>query len=297
MLTFYPVPATTGRILESPVWDARESAILWCDIPAGKIFELKLDAGAIGHGARRSWSFDGPVGSFGLADDGRLVVACGRSVFWLDRDTGAISLLAHVEDDGSPTRLNDGKVGPDGAFWIGSMDDTAAKAPVGGLYRVLANGKVERKASGIMTSNGLAWSADAAWMFHADSRGPVIDRWDFDVQTGAIAGRQRIATLDEASGRPDGGATDQGGVYWSAGVSAGRLNLFNFEGALLGIHPFPVPAPTMPCFGGPDLQTLFVTSLRRPVPDEEVRDDPLSGAIFYAHVEVPGVAISRFQSC
>lgn len=295
MLTFNPVPATTGQVLESPTWDDTQNAILWCDIPAGTIFELKLDAGDIGHGGRRSWSFDAPVGSFGLADDGRLIVACGQSVFWLDRDTGAVSLLAKVEDNNS-TRLNDGKVGPDGAFWIGSMDNTPAKAPVGGLYRVSANGAVERKASRVITSNGLAWSADGTRMFHADSRGPVIDRWRFDVQTGSISDRQRIAVLDEVSGRPDGGATDQAGIYWSAGVSAGRLNLFNFEGAHIGSHVFPVPAPTMPCFGGHDLRTLFVTSLRRPVAAEETREDVLSGAIFHARVDVPGVAINRFRS-
>ena len=48
----------------------------------------------------------------------------------------------------------------------------------------------------------------------------------------------------------------------------------------------PVPAPTMPCFGGPDLRTLFVTCLT-----------PASGgtgAVLAASVTVPGTPVNRF---
>ena len=58
-------------------------------------------------------------------------------------------------------------------------------------------------------------------MFHADSRGPTIDRWDFDPATGMVGSRTTIATLTEKLGRPDGGACDTAGGYWSAGISAG----------------------------------------------------------------------------
>ncbi|WP_258809420.1 SMP-30/gluconolactonase/LRE family protein, partial [Klebsiella pneumoniae] len=87
--------------------------------------------------------------------------------------------------------------------------------------------KAEIRAEGFEISNGLAWTADGATMFHTDSRGPWIDRYDFDVATGLISNRNRIRELDEESGRPDGGACDAEGAYWSAGVSAGVLNRFD----------------------------------------------------------------------
>ncbi|MGO8657792.1 SMP-30/gluconolactonase/LRE family protein, partial [Rhizobium ruizarguesonis] len=39
------------------------------------------------------------------------------------------------------------------------------------------------------------------------------------------------------------------------------LNRISPEGEIVEIYLLPVAAPTMPCFGGPDLRTLFVTSL------------------------------------
>ncbi len=292
-LDFRPIPDISNQLGECPTWDAARNALLWCDIPAGKIHELTLDGGEIGAGPRRAWSFDGPVGCFALAEDDRLVVACGRSLLWLDRDTGRITPFTRVEPDDAPTRLNDGKVGPDGAFWVGSMDDTPAKAATAGLYRIDPAGHVERKLSNLITSNGLAWSADGTYMFHTDTRGadtgPRIDRWRFNAATGAMTDLHRIAILSEADGRPDGGATDIDGTYWSAGVTAGRLNLFTQEGAALGHHKLPAPAPTMPCFGGADLRTLFVTTLRKTGDDH-----PLSGSIFHARVATPGTPIRRF---
>jgi len=288
-LTFEAIPATVCTIAESPVWDSARGALLWCDIPAGRIFELVLATGA-----RQDWAFPGPVGSFGLAQGAALIVACRHDVLRFDRETGALETLARIEAQTDRTRLNDGKVGPDGAFWVGTMDDTPAKEPVGSLYRVCPDGRVERKLEGLITSNGLAWSADGKAMFHSDSRGRWLDGWDFDARTGRLAARRRIAELSEAQGRPDGGAFDQDGVYWSAGVTAGVLNRFALDGQNLGAVPVPVPAPTMPCFGGLDLKTLFVTSLRNGLSAAALEACPRAGSVFFARVETPGVPITRF---
>lgn len=270
---------------ESPVWDAAGAALLFCDIPRGLVHEWRP-----GDGARRSWSFGEPVGSLGLCRSGRLVVALRRSVVLLSREDRRIAPLADLpEPDGN--RLNDGKVGPDGCFWVGSMDDRPDKRPTGSLYRVTPDGRVERKAEGITVSNGLAWSGDGATMVHADSRARTIDAYDFDRASGRLSGRRRLATLSDADGRPDGGAFDRDGAYWSAGVSAGVLNRFTGAGALVERHPFPVPAPTMPCFAN---GTLFVTSLREGRDAEALRRWPALGGVFATPAPVRGVPVETF---
>ena len=67
--------------------------------------------------------------------------------------------------------------------------------------------------------------------------------------------------MEEEDGRPDGAACDAEGFYWSAGVSAGVLNRISPTGEIERKVMLPLAAPTMPCFGGPDLKTLYVTSL------------------------------------
>lgn len=277
------------RVGESPLWDGRHGRLLWADVPAGTVHELEL-----GTGRRRHWTFGGPVGSFGLARSGRLVLAVGSSVHLFDPRSEHLTALARIDTEPDTNRLNDGKVGPDGAFWVGSMDERPEKAPVAALYRVTASGDVERKVTECHVSNGLAWTADGRTMFHADTFAGWIDRWRFDPDTGAISERRRVRTLTDEEGRPDGAAVDLEGCYWSAGVTAACLNRFTADGELLARIRMPVPQPTMPCFGGADMKTLFVTSLSDRQGADVLARYPKSGAVFAIRVDVPGVPVGLF---
>jgi sugar lactone lactonase YvrE len=288
-LSFACIADVKCRIAESPVYDERTNRVFFVDIPNCKLFAMDIADAAL-----RSWTFESEVCSLGLAASGRVVVALRDTVILFDPATEARSDICRIEAERPETRLNDGKVGPDGAFWVGSMDDRPEKAPIGALYRVDPAGGVERKAEGLFVSNGLAWTADGEIMFHADSRGPWIDRWRFDRWAGTIADRVRFAEPGEASGRPDGGTCDARGFYWSAGVSAGRLNRFGPDGRIVEAHSLPVPAPTMPCFGGPDFRTIFLTSLREGRPAALLEEAPLSGGVLAAEAAVAGFAPWRF---
>ncbi|ABR62143.1 SMP-30/gluconolactonase/LRE family protein [Sinorhizobium medicae] len=286
-LTFECLLDARCHVAESPVFDERRNCLFFVDIGRSTLHRVEL-SGA-GH---VEWTLEGGACSIGLAQSGRLVLAQRDRVVLFDPAKGAITTeIAAIEPDRPDTRLNDGKVGPDGAFWVGTMHDVADRRPVASLYRVTRDGTVERKVEEIVCSNGLAWSGDGSLLFHSDSRGPWINRWRFDPSTGALSACRRLVDLDEASGRPDGAATDAEGSYWSAGVSASVINRFSPEGRLIQAHRFPVPAPTMPCFAGPDLKTLVVTSLRPAATGEECR----SGGIFAAQSPVAGVAVRRFD--
>lgn len=275
---------------ECPNWDVANNRLLWADILGRKIHAVSLD-----DGARQSWSFDSEVGCFGLTDKGRFVVALRNEVVLFDPESGAQEKLADLEADIPTNRSNDGKIGPDGAFWVGTMDGNPEKKEVAGLYRVTGDGKVEPKVGGLKISNGLAWSPDGKLMYHSDSRGPWVNRWDFDSQTGDIANCTRFLDLDDTVGRPDGAAVDIEGCYWSAGVSAGNLNRFAPDGTLLLSIPMPAPNPTMPCFGGDDMKTLFVTSHTENYTAEKRAAFPEAGKVFRLRVDVPGVAVNLFR--
>lgn len=283
---FEKVAAPHCRVGESIVWDDLKGELLWADIPAGRIYSLDVSTGIAA-----DWQLPDPVGSFGLADDGRLVVAMSSGIHLFDRQSRQLEFLVDPEPEQAPSRpknrLNDGKVGPDGAFWVGSMH---SYGPTACLYRILGDGSFERKVEGLSTSNGVAFTADGRTMYHSDSKQCWVDRYDLDRATGVLSNRTRIAHPDEATGRPDGAAVDLEGRYWSAGVSARVLNCFTRDGTLVQSIPVPPKRPTMPCFGGGDMRTLYFTSIRRP--DDATED---CGDIFMTRVDVPGVPVGRFR--
>jgi sugar lactone lactonase YvrE len=278
-----------AEVGESPVWDARRGVIWMVDITARAV--IRFDPR---DGSTRRITVPEVCGSLALCRSGTLLVAQRASVIRLDPETGAITPFASMPDEPTHNRLNDGKVGPDGCFWVGSMDDRPEKEATGILWRVRPDGVVERRRDGMVVSNGLAWSPDGTRIWHSDSRRAVLDIADFDAATGAIGEWRRVMTLDEATGRPDGAAMDAAGNYWSAGVSAGRINVISAEGRILRHMPFPVPAPTMPCFTGPDLRTVFVTSLSRGKDEATIAAHPTLGGLFRGDGLDQGAPVTDF---
>lgn len=276
---------------ESPVWDGANNRLLWSDNTTDEIHAL-----ALADRTRQIWHFGGQIGSLGLTRSGRWIVAVANRLLLYDPQTDERLCLAEIALPLGVAKLNDGKVGPDGAFWVGSMAEPEPdRRPIASLYRITSDGRVEEKiAGGIKVSNGLAWSPDGRTMYHSDSRGGWIDAWDFEPATGAIANVRRLRNHTPADGAPDGGATDVHGTYWSAGFSAQCFNRIAPDGRLLEKIPVPA-APTMPCFGGPDMKTLFFTSLTAHVSVELNERYPFNGGVFAAHVEVAGTPVPLFD--
>ena len=275
---------------ECPVWSAQERALYWVDIRAPALHRLDPDSGET-----RTWPMPSRIGSFGLRESGGAVVALVDGFHRLDFDTGELSPLALIPFHVTGTRFNDGKVSPDGRFFAGTMDEDQLSRPVAALYRLDPDASMHQVVDGLIVSNGLAWSADGRTMFHSDSKAQVVWTYDYDPGSGAVSNRRELAHPTEEQGRPDGGAADEKGHYWSAGISAGVLNRWAPDGTLDRSIPLPCARPTAPCFGGSDLRTIFVTSLRHDLPDDVLAERPLSGGIFAVRVDVPGVPIARFR--
>jgi len=273
---------------EGPTWDDQRSCLWWTDITGKRLHRLDWPDRAL-----TTIPMPRRLGSIGLCRSGRLILAFEDGVFLHEPGADSFEHVATIEAEIATNRLNDGKVGPDGAFWVGSMDERQPRRPTGALHRVTMAG-AERQFGEVTVSNGLAWSPDGRVMVHADTGARRIDRFDFDPATGAIGGRRTLAEAGDDIGRPDGGAFDAEGIYWSAGVSGGALNGFDLEGGLARRVALPLPHPTMPCFGGPDLRTVFVTSLRD-LGGTDLGLHPTSGGLLVGDLGVAGVPVARFR--
>lgn len=267
---------------EGPLWHPKRGRLLWFDIKGQTLFEASVDGGGL-----RAFGFGEPVSAAGWIDATDIVVASATGLQRLNLETGARTTIASLEAANPLTRSNDGRVGPGGAFWIGTMG-LKTEAGAGALYR-FADGKFEILRTGMTVPNSIAFSPDRRRAYFSDTREKRIMVFSLDAETGAPTGNADIFVDLAAEGlKPDGAVVDAAGYLWSAQWGSGRVARYGPDGVFDRAVDLPVSQPTCPAFGGPDLKTLFVTSAWQGF-DATARDaEPLAGAVFAIDVDAAG---------
>ena len=258
------VAAPRCAVGESPVWSAREQAWYWTDIPARTVWRLD-HAG----GTATSWSTPEMAACLAPRAGGGLIAGMESGMFRLDPGSGGVMtaerLAAPPADELTRgMRFNDGRCDRQGRFWAGTMFmDMGAARPAGHLYRYDAGGLSASLVDGLLTQNGLAWSPDGRTMYLSDSHPArqLVWAFDYDLDSGTPANRRLFVDMNAHPGRPDGATVDADGCYWLAANDAGLLLRFTPDGRLDRSIALPMAKPSMCCFGGPDLDTLLVTSI------------------------------------
>ena len=274
---------------ESPVWSTTEQALYWVDIPA-----KRLHRWSPADGKEQSWQASQMLACIAQTGNGNWIAAMENGLFAITPHAdGSLDsrLLASVTHALPGMRFNDGRCDRQGRFWAGTMVmDMAAGAPVGAMYRYNAGQAEPLKAQlqGFIVPNGLAFSPDGNTLYLSDSHPDVQKIWafDYDTDTGTPHNRRLFVDMSKHPGRPDGAAVDAEGCYWICGNDAGLIHRFTPEGKLDRSLAVPVKKPAMCAFGGADLDTLFVTSIR---PAGDLADQPLAGGVFALRPGVKGL--------
>lgn len=259
---------------EGPVWSSLDNALYWVDIlsPAVHRFDPASGVGVQAMlGAMVSAAI--PKASGGL------LVATPGGLMNFDFSTRALSAFCHPERDRAGNRYNDAKCDRMGRLWIGTLDMAAAPKR-GRLHRVDPDGRSWLMDEGFDVANGMGWSPDNRKMYFIDSGKRTIYVYDFELASGGISNRRALVTLDADDGKPDGMTVDEQGRLWVAIWDAWRLSCYSPEGVELQRISMPVPRPTSCCFGGPNLDTLYVSSASVRLGTAALEAVPLSGSLF-----------------
>lgn len=286
MTEFQVVSDQPIQLGECPLWHPVEAALYWIDI-AGHAVHRYHPASA----ARCTWSLPSEPGCIAHCVDGRLIVAMRTGLALLDTTNGALTPLAAAPYDPSTVRFNDGRCDSAGRLWVGTLLDSRAH-PGGSLF-CFERGTIRDVAKPVTVSNGVAFSVDNRTLYHADTTAHRIMAYDFDVATGQIHDGRVFQqfSMDKTNnygGRPDGAAVDSENAYWCAMYEGGRILRLSPTGQLLREVILPVQCPTMIAFGGDDLKTLYITTVRHNRSASELGQYPLSGHVLALAVDVPG---------
>ena len=291
---------------ESPFWHPAEQRLYWVDIDGRRV--LRWDPA---NGARESWPLPQEPGCIAPAASGGLVLALRDGIYRARTWGGLLEPIVRFQH-AAVARFNDGKADPLGRFWAGTYYEPK-DARNADLYSIDCrpdNGNggkplVQLKAMNAMTANGIAWSPDARTIYWTDTQQHAISCWDWEPAGNALR-RHRVFHQFAPKpagwkpgdpgygGRPDGAAVDAQGHYWVAMFEGGRLLRLSPRGEIVAEFEVPVRCPTMPCFGGPDGRTLYLTTARHKRPPQELQALPLSGCVLQARVDVPGLPTNLF---
>jgi sugar lactone lactonase YvrE len=280
-----PIESVRGELLESPVWSVAEQALYLVDIVAQQLIRYRPAEGSV-----KKWCMPGDVGCVALRNrPGQVALGLRSGLFGFDTSSEVLEPLAPVDYDVRTTRFNDGCVDRTGRLWIGTIYEPRDH-PAAILYRYDGKDALKHVRKGFTTSNGLAFSREGDIVYFADT--PQRKVWVFDLDEEGELHRQRIfIDFDTANlpGRPDGATVDAEGCYWLALLDAWRVARFDPQGKLMREIELPVRWPTKPCFGGTDLKTLYVTSLRTGREPGQLAESPLSGTLIAVDTDIAGL--------
>lgn len=268
---------------EGPLWHPPEQCLYWLDIKGRHLHRYRHEGKE-----KRSWRLPLRIGSIAVPPPAwpRPAITCDMTFLagtehgfaWLilSGDSAWVSPIRDPEEHLPGNRFNDGKLGPDGRFYAGSLDDSEQEER-GSLYALDRDFRVTRVDSGYKVTNGPAFAADGRTVYHTDSARRTIYRFMLSSTDGQLTDKQVFRQFKDGEGYPDGMTTDRVGNLYVAMWDGWRIEKLSPNGETLGVITMPVARPTSCIFAGEDERVLFATSASI---GTETGQQPLAGGLF-----------------
>lgn len=243
-------------LVEGPLW-VPGRGLLFSDVLNGGVFCVAPDGRV-----EPVFEHRRGIGGMALHEAGGLVVS-GRNVSFKPFDGGPTLTLLDRDPDAGNVGYNDLTTDAAGRVYVGSLGaspvfaDGREPAP-GDLWMIDLDGTSRCVGREIWLTNGLGFSPDGRVLYHSDSSVRTV--WRYEVHGDGTLGPKEAFTQVE-DGVPDGLAVATDGTVWVALAGGGHgVAVFDPSGGRTDFVRIPEPMCTSVCFGGDDLEDLYVVS-------------------------------------
>ena len=277
---------------EGPVWDERDQTLYFIDILGRSMHRFD------GSRVERLLQFDQSIGFAVLRENGGVVAGLQDGFYFADPLTGKFENVGDPEPGRAEGRFNDGKVDPAGRVWGGTMPtslDTGygEAGPDSGLYCMDENRSIKTMLTGVIQGNGLAWSADTKKFYFIDTQRHCVQEFDYDISENVLSGGRVCVEVPASEGIPDGMTIDDDGKLWVALWGGRRVVRFDpATGSAVGQVELPALNVTSCCFGGKNLDELYITTGNL---NTDRTEYPHAGSVFVVRPGITGAPSWRYR--
>jgi gluconolactonase len=257
--------------LEGPSFD-RQGNLWIVDIPFGRIFRIS---------PKQDWDlvaqYDGWPNGLKFHKDGRAFITCyKKGLLVLDPKTAKLETLLGSAFSESFKGLNDLHFASNGDLYFTDQGQTGITDPTGRVYRLRANGALDRLAANVPSPNGITLSTTEKHCYVGVTRSNSV--WRLPIMADGNVSKTGVAVqLSGGAAGPDGIEMDADNGLLVCHLGVG---IWRFDANMLPTHLVHADAPhhhhlDNVAFGGPDLKTIYIT-------------EALSGDILMAKMPVAG---------
>ncbi|NJN51076.1 MAG: SMP-30/gluconolactonase/LRE family protein [Gammaproteobacteria bacterium] len=269
-------------LVEGPVWDSARG-LLFADVLVGGVFCLDATGGVSTVFEHRRG-----IGGMALHVAGGLIVS-GRNISFKPFGEGDTQLVLDRDPESGNVGYNDLTTDAKGRIYAGSLGsspvfDDGLPQRAGKLWMIDLDGSARAVADDILLTNGLGFSPDGRTLYHSDSRRQTVNKYAVNSE-GSLGAKQTFVKV--AKGVPDGLVVSEDGAVWVALAGEGHgVAVFEPSGKQREFIEIPTPMCTSVCFGGNDLQDLYIVSGSQGSGSER------GGAVYRVRTKVAGLPVA-----
>lgn len=220
----------------------------------------------------------GPAGTV-LRADGHLLICDNKSKALLDLSPdGRVGVIAERFEMETLRSLNDLTIDARGNVYWTDPEGSTLEKPVGHVYRVRPDGRVDRLTTGLAFPNGIEVDPASKFLYVIESQSKKILRYELPADDQLLGKPTIFYDLGGSGG--DGVAFDAAGNLWVADfhrpdTGTGRITVLSPTAEVLAYLPVPSKLVSNIAFGGVNHDEIFCTTGEPP-------------GVFHAKVGVKG---------
>lgn len=262
-------------LAENIIWDHRRSLLLWTDINGNSFNSCDEDGSNY-----RKIDLNERLCSFALTINNKIIAAFEKQIFLCDFNLNKLLKIADFELDDPDTRLNDGKCDYNGRFVVGGYNQKTHKKTTK-IISIDTHKNINVLIKNIGCTNSIEFSNCKKYIYHSDSLEKYIYRSKYDYKNSRIYETKPFIKYKKNEGFPDGSCIDKNNNIWNSQYDGGCVQQIN-QNSELGIKVnVPCPQVTCACFGGKNLDTLFISTAQENYTYKMHKKFPFAGSIFY----------------